>query len=121
MIVVIILVLFIAITITFVRVVRKRKQSLRSLHQDLTTDDHPIYEKVSPIEILQWYAEAVRLGEITANEGPHQYETVNLPLSDSRFIPLAANTDSGKETDIAKHGSSDAPVRHTKTKTDVAT
>ena len=58
------------------RVVHKRKQSLRSLRQDLATavkDDHPIYEKMSPIEILQWCAEAMHLGKITADKDPHQY------------------------------------------------
>ena len=79
-----ILVLLAALATTFVCVIQKRKRSLRSLHHDLTTaakDDHPIYKEVSPIEILRWYAEAVRLGEITADEGPHQYEVVDLPYS----------------------------------------
>ena len=70
-IVVMIVALSIAIATT---VIYKRKQSLRSLHHDLAAvanDNHPIYEEVSLIEILRWYAEVVQL----ADEGAHQYDT----------------------------------------------
>ena len=88
-IVVTILVLVIALVATCIFVIRKRRQSLLSLHHHFATDDHPIYKKVSPIEILQWYAEA-QLGEITADEGAHQYyERVDL---DSHSTPLEAGS-----------------------------
>ena len=89
-IIVTILALLVAIVTTVICVCHKRKQSLRSLHHDLAAvakDDHPIYEEVSPIEILWWYAEAVRSGEITADKGTHEYEMVDLsaPESHSTF------------------------------------
>ena len=102
-----ILVLFIAIATTFVCVIQKRKQSLRSLHNDLNTvkDDHPIYEEVSPIEILQWYAEAVHSGRITVGEDT-QHEMVDLPIT-STHSTLPATETPVAETDIARHDSSD--------------
>ena len=90
-----ILALLAAIATTFVCVIRKRKQSLLSLHYDSATaakSDYPIYEEVSPIEILLWYAEAVRLGDVTVDGGTHQYE---MPITDS------TNIGGGEETDIA--------------------
>ena len=83
LIVVTILALSIAVATTVICVIYKRKQSLRSLRHDLemfSKDDHPIYETVSPITILQWYAEAVHSGEITADQDTHLYD---MPIIDN--------------------------------------
>ena len=90
-----ILALLIAIVTTVIFVSYKRRQSLRSLRHDLAVvikDDHPIYEEISPIEILQWYTEAVRSGEITADGCTHQYESVDLPITATTRATLASST-----------------------------
>ena len=79
----VILVVLIAVGTAAFYAFRTRKRSLLSLQQDMAAiagDNHPIYEEISPIEILQWYAETMNTERqdmaAIAGDNHHIYEEI---------------------------------------------